>query len=303
VPPSNKHRLEYEQRVNRVLDHIGTHLGDELPLEALAAIAAFSPFHFHRVFKSMTGENVKEYIQRIRLEAAARDLVLRPHADVIEIALEHGFGSASAFARAFKERFGMSASAWRSGGAPHLSKYGQLQSKLGKATPASSAHDRSMERINVQVKTLPAHHVAYMRYTGPYGQGGIQELWQRMARWASARDLWTADHISLGISHDDPKVTEPAKCRYDAAIEIPRDFRPDGDVNVTDVEGGKYAILPFFGKPETIGEAYDQLFGVWLPGSGYQPDSRPIFELYRGEHCDPETGNFRCDICLPVRPL
>jgi AraC family transcriptional regulator len=95
-----RNRSEYERRVNRVLDHVRAHLRDELTLERLAEVASFSPYHFHRVFKSITGENLKEYIQRVQLESAANALTYRPQVDVLEIALEHGFGSASGFARA-----------------------------------------------------------------------------------------------------------------------------------------------------------------------------------------------------------
>jgi len=39
-------------------------------------------------------------------------------------------------------------------------------------------------------------------------------------------------------------------------------------------------------------------------GSGYQPDDRPCYELYRGDPTvDGAKGGFRCDLCLPVRPL
>ncbi|WP_437675338.1 AraC family transcriptional regulator [Sorangium sp. So ce131] len=318
---SSRSRAEYQKRVNRVIDHIQAHRAEELSLETLAAVAAFSPFHFHRVFKSMTGENLREFIQRTRLETAAGHLVQRPHADVLEIALENGFSSASAFARAFKERFGMSASAWRGGGAARASKARQAESKPGEAVrkpgkaagcapdqdgSSSGADARSNEEeiMNVTVKTLPSYHVAYVRTVGPYGPGGnVREVWERLMRWARARDLWTADRICLNIAHDNPKVTEPAKCRLDAAIVIPDGFVADGDVNVTDIPGGKYAAGVFAGEASAIGAAWDQLFARWLPESGYQPDHRVCFELYQGEFHDPKTNTFRCELCLPVRPL
>jgi len=44
-------RLEYEKRVNQVIDHVHDHLAEDLQLERLARIALFSPFHFHRLFR------------------------------------------------------------------------------------------------------------------------------------------------------------------------------------------------------------------------------------------------------------
>jgi AraC family transcriptional regulator len=71
-------RLEYEKRVNRVIDHVREHLGEALSLERLAQIAAFSPFHFHRIFRAITRETLSTSIQRLRLERAAVALIHHP---------------------------------------------------------------------------------------------------------------------------------------------------------------------------------------------------------------------------------
>jgi AraC family transcriptional regulator len=320
VATTDKNRAEYQRRINRVLDYIRANRSGELSLEELAAVASFSPFHFHRVFKSVVGENLREHIQRTRLEYAATTLVTRPHLDILEVALENGFNSASAFARAFKERFGMSASDWRRGCAPLGSKPGEADSKPGKAErnegkatsrpephPASTsgddAGDIKEETMDVNVQTLPSYRVAYLRHIGPYAPEGISDVWHRLARWAGARDLWPEDRVCLGIVHDNPRVTEPDRCRYDAAVVVPPGFRADGEVNLLEVPGGKYAVSHFVGKPWEIGAVYDRIFAEWLPGSGYQPDDRLIFELYRGQAYDAASGTFTCDVCAPVRPL
>jgi AraC family transcriptional regulator len=320
VAASEKNRAEYTRRINRVLDHIRAYRSDDLSLEKLAAVARFSPFHFHRVFKSIVGENVREHIQRTRLEYAATVLVTRPHLDILEVALDNGFNSASAFARAFKERFGMSASDWRRGCAPLLGKEGRPDSKpriaehkdgkapfSGKQNDAfasdDDADDTKEKTMDVKVEMLPSYSLAYMRYIGPYAPAAISDLWHRLARWAGPRDLWTEDRLCLGIPHDNPLVTEPSKCRYDAAIVVPAGFTADGEVNLVELQGGKCAISRFVGKPWEIGAVYDQLFAAWLPQSGYQPDDRLIFELYRGQAYDAASGNFTCDVCAPVRPI
>ena len=44
---------DYHQRIVRTLVHIQQHLDDELDLERLAGVAAFSSFHFHRIFRGV----------------------------------------------------------------------------------------------------------------------------------------------------------------------------------------------------------------------------------------------------------
>ena len=63
-------------------------------------------------------------------------------------------------------------------------------------------------------------------------------------------------------------------------------------------------ITSFVGTAHQIVDAWQTVFASWLPGSGYQPDDRPCYELYRGDPgVDAKTRTFRCDLCLPVRPL
>jgi AraC family transcriptional regulator len=66
-----------------------------MSLGALARVAAFSPFHFHRVFRPVTGETLFGFIQRVRLERSAGALLAVPDRSVLEVALDHGFSSAA----------------------------------------------------------------------------------------------------------------------------------------------------------------------------------------------------------------
>lgn len=293
------HRLEYESRVNRVIDHVRDHFVEDLSLERLARIAAFSPFHFHRVFRAITGETLSAFVQRVRLERAATALVHHRAASILAVALDHGFSSAATFARAFKAHFGMSATGWRAGGARRWSKQGKANRNPGKAMGRRPRHGRPM---NVRIRQFPRYHIAYMRYVGPFGAHGIPALWKRFRAWTEARGLGGPDCIKLGIGRDDPRVTAPEKCRYDACVVVPETFTGDRWVNVTEVPGGRYAVVGFRGGPHEIEGAWDTLYRSWLPGSGYEPDDRPCLEIYRGNpEVDPRA--FRCELCVPVRPL
>ncbi|HEU4369695.1 MAG TPA: hypothetical protein VFV05_15855 [Methylomirabilota bacterium] len=103
----------------------------------------------------------------------------------VEVALDHGFASAATVARAFRAHFGTSASQWRAGGAARWRarrKPGKHARKPGKTRRGGRRHTartrREEEIMSVEVRDLPAHHVASMRYVGPSrGPGGIPALW------------------------------------------------------------------------------------------------------------------------------
>jgi AraC family transcriptional regulator len=315
-------RREYERRINRVIDHVQGHLADDLTLERLAGVAAFSPFHFHRVFMAITGETLSDFIRRVRLERAAGALASLPETNVLEIALRYGFSSAATFARAFKAHFGMSATQWRAGGArqwreAHLrqGKRGkskrnpnQTERKIRKASVKRLGHRTSMDRegivMRVEVREIPPYRIAYMRHVGPYGtSGAISALWASLGRWIRSRGLQRPGLLTVGIGHDAPGIVAPDKLRYDAGVIVGEDFRPDRSVNVTDLPGGKYAVARFEGSAAVITDAWAKLYTGWLPGSGYQPEDRPRLELRRDHDLQLPADYLRCELCLPVGPL
>jgi AraC family transcriptional regulator len=307
------------------MDYVQAHLDEDLTLEKLAAVAAFSPFHFHRVFAAITSETLSDFIRRIRLERAASGLAMMRDTGVLEIALRCGFSSAATFARAFKGHFGMTATEWRDGGASRWVAARAIKSKLGKANSkqgqgrsnrrkafparkAQSAPARKKEatkelRMPIEIRDIPPYRVAYMRHVGPYGEGGrISALWASFERWIRTHDLVRPDMLTIGIGHDAPKIAPADKLRYDACVVVDDGFMPDRFVNIADLPGGKYAVAAFEGTAEQISDAWEKLWAIWLPASGYQPEDRPCLEL-RQDFGVPSGSRLRCELCLPVGPL
>jgi AraC family transcriptional regulator len=171
-------RQRQQRHVHAVLRHIDRHLDQPLDLVALAAVAHVSPFHFHRVFRAWTGENLGDYLSRRRLTLAACWLCNEPAASVLTLALRAGFASGEAFSRAFKARFGLSPSQWRGASA---AKRQELRN-LDQAAQVALRHDGSVfsdlePDMHVTLCQHPAVTVAYLRHTGPYGQA-IAEFWR-----------------------------------------------------------------------------------------------------------------------------
>ena len=98
---------EYLFRLNRAIDYIQKHYDENLNLTKLAAIACFSKFHFHRLFRTFVGETLNDFVRRFRLEKAVHKLILEKHKSITDIALDCGFSSSQNFAKAFKSYFGV----------------------------------------------------------------------------------------------------------------------------------------------------------------------------------------------------
>ena len=286
--------------MNAVIDHIDRHLDKKLDLAALADIASFSPFHFHRLFRALLGEALGDYVRRRRLEIAGVRLLSQPGVSVLNVALGVGFGSAEAFTRAFRAKFGCSPTEWRkSKRSQTASKRGQAARPAGRKNGVTSSKETAMK---VTIIDRPPVHVAYLRHTGAYGPS-IGKFWmETVAPWMSTNNLMGRERFGLAL--DDPTVTAPAKCRYDACVQSQEKEMLSGDPGHKVIPGGKYAALAFEGTSAEIGTAWDALLRDWLPKSGLQLDARPFFEHYPVDgRYDPKTGRFTCNICVPVSPL
>lgn len=268
--------MSYHERMLRVMLYVQDHLDEELSLDHLAGVACFSPFHFHRVFRGITGEPVKEYVRRLRMERAARRL--KGGADaVVDVALDAGFDSHEGFTRAFHARFGQPPSAWRE---------------------AHAARAEGAAPVACVVKQ-PARRAVFVRHTGPYGE--VAKAWTRLFEVAGRAGLFGPGMEMFGISHDDPEITEPAKLRYDAAITLGREFAGEGDVGVMELPAREYATCRHVGPYSLLGETYAALCGQWLPWSGREPGDAPALEFYRNDLRTARPEELITDIFVPLR--
>jgi AraC family transcriptional regulator len=84
----------------------------DLPLVRLAKEARLSPFHFLRLFESLTGATPHQYVLRTRLRVAVTRLATES-SKILDVALDAGFGDVSNFNRAFRAEFGVTPTVYR----------------------------------------------------------------------------------------------------------------------------------------------------------------------------------------------
>lgn len=301
--PEDLRRQEYVGRINRVMDHVRDHLSGDVRLETLARVANFSPFHFHRIFKAVTGETLNAFIRRMRVQRAASQLIHNPEESITRVAVGCGYASPSSFAREFRRHFGMSASQFRAGGRDSLIRFRtQLEANGHEFTnPVDLDSTRTEMVFRVEVREEPERHVAYIRHVGDYSR--IGKTFGKLARWAGPRRLFRADTKMLTVYHDNPDVTPIDKLRSDACITVPEGTKVKRDIGFMTLPGGTYAVAYVEIEATQYGEAWDRLFSDWLPESGYQPDDRPCYEIYLNDPQKHSKKKHIVEICEPIRPL
>ncbi len=293
---------DYKRRMLRVLVYIQQHLDDTLALEELAGVACFSPYHFHRVFKGMVGEPVKEYVRRLRLERAATRLKLSGQ-PVIQVALDAGYETHEAFTRAFRAAFGMAPVRFRSQRSPvaAVSAPSGVHYRDGWLPQDFISNRAGIQNMKVQIKPLEPMRVAFMRHVGPYDEVGA--TWDRLLPWLGKEGRLGGDAQCIGICHDDPEVTQRDRIRYHACVTVDERFEPIGDIGVQTIPGGEYAMVTHLGPYNRLGETYAKLLGEWLPRSGRALRSTPCFEVYLNDPGSTEPEDLLTDIYAPLEPV
>ncbi len=292
---------QYKQRMLRVLVYIQRHLDEDLVLEELARIACFSMYHFHRVFRGMLGESVKEHIRRLRLERAAARLK-HTKASVIEIALEAGYESHEAFTRAFKAMGGLPPSEFRlqNGSSSRAAALSDVHYREGMPVEDFNPVQSGGFSMEVKLETLEPLRVAFYRHVGPYDRCG--EAWDRITAELGRRGLLGVENKFIGLCYDDPEVTPPEKIRYDACVTVDEEFKPEGEIGVQAIEGGQYALTTHFGPYDRLGETYARLLGQWLPRSGRELRALPCLEVYLNDPEGTDPEDLVTDIYAPLEP-
>ena len=92
--------------VEKARDHILLHFKENISLQQLAAHCLVSPFHFSRIFKSMTKVSPHQYLTAVRL-THAKVLLDETNSPVSDLAYECGFNSPEHFVTAFKQFYKM----------------------------------------------------------------------------------------------------------------------------------------------------------------------------------------------------
>lgn len=290
--------IDYEAMVRQVIVELQKRLDDPPTFRELAAECYLSPYHFHRIFRALTGESPAEMSRRLRLERGAWQ-VRNTTDPITTIAFASGYATHEAFTKAFQAGFGMPPSAFRVG----------MRDCAGIRAPNGvHYHPDGINRFHLpknvgapmqlDVIDLPATRLAGVRHRGPYYEIGqaFGALEQHVAKLGLPK---SADTMLVAVYLDDPDSKPPAELESIAAISVP-DGTDIGDLEESALPAGKYLRAQFVGHYSGLPAAWQRLYAEHIPAGGYTLRDGVNFEAYVSDHATTSPDDLRTDLYVPI---
>ena len=287
----------HHARMQRVLDHIDQHLDDDLDLDALSSVAAYSKYHFHRQFTATFGLSVHRYVQLARMKRASHRLAHMDAQSVTDIAMDAGYDAPDAFARAFRQRFGQSPSSFRKSPdwAPWLAAFGPLDNARSKLMQIT------YEPADVTIRNVPPTPVAIMEHRGD--RAGLPDTIQRFIAWRKAAGLSPETSPTFNVFRSERIPANPADYSMDLCVgtDQPIDAH-DRQMKAGVIPGGRCAVLRVAHNTNNLEPAALYLYRDWLPASGEEARDFPIYcQRHFSVFPNVPVPDVVCELFLPLK--
>jgi AraC family transcriptional regulator len=273
--------------VSRALWFIESHFGRELTLEEIADAGCVSRYHMSRVFAITMGCPIMRYVRGRRLTEAARALV-DGAPDILNVALDAGYGSHEAFTRAFREQFGLTPEAVRAQG--NLTNIRLME--------AMKMQERLLEKVEARMEKGRVLLIAGMgaRYSCE-SSVGIPAQWQKFVPHLGSI-FGQVGRTAYGVMCN---FDDDGNFDYMCGVEVSDFSRVPADWSRVRIPAHEYAVFTHRDHISTIRNTWATIWNKWLPESGREGADAPNFELY-GEDFDSVTGRGLVEIWLPLDP-
>ena len=265
MKPKQTNTTFYNERLNVIIEYINNNLDRKIDLKTLAEISHFSPFHFHRISRAFLGEPIGAYISRTRLETAAK-MIRYSDLSIEAIAYNVGFETPSSLSKAFKNHFGISPTEYRKNKLFTFKKTNIMDVTLNIKKP--------------KIQNIENQKCLYYRMQGAYQTLDYTGAWKKLWEQVKVQKLFTKGIRHFGLPHDDPKVTEEDKIRYDACLIIHKEAKPVGEIGVKTLKGGQFAVFLYQGSYKYFADVYNYIFNEWLLSTDYELRDEPVRERY-----------------------
>jgi AraC family transcriptional regulator len=263
---------------------IETHFGVPLSLDEMADQAGVSRTHLSRIFPLATGHSISGYIRARRLTEAAKALVAGAP-DILDVALDAGYGSHEAFTRAFRDQFGLTPA--------DLRKRRSLN-HLNLVEPLPMDTTTKVKLAPPRIEPMPARKFAGLMQRHDMNQSNsIPAQWQKLQPY-----LGNIHGAVPGAAYGIVTEGDGNFCTYLCGVEItPAAELPPEFVAIT-VPARRWARITHSGHISTIRSTIQAIYDDWLPGSGQTQAPDISFVEYYGPDFNPVSGLGTCEIWI-----
>ena len=268
---------EQIEAVQRMQEYIEKHLRENISFADVAKASLFSPWHARRLFLEYTGVTPSEYIRKLRLKQSA--LKLRDeNINILDVALDSGFGSVDGYQRAFRKEFGCNPSAYAADPIPLrlFTPYGvkfrymeRKETTMGARNVFIQVIDKPKRKVIIKRGKTAAEYMQYCEEVGC-------DIWGLLVSMKSL----CGEPVCLWLPE---AYIKPGTSQYVQGVEVAEDYTgeiPDGfDV----IELPKAQYLMFQGEPFQE-EDYEQAIAeIWEAEKNYDPS----LIGYQWDHLNP----------------
>lgn len=281
--------------LNRLVELVENHLTDEIDVAGLAIGLGTTEYHLRRMFSSLAGMPLSEYIRRRRMSVAAAE-VLR-ETDLLGIAVCFGYGSTEAFGRAFRSVHGVSPGDARRDGGP-LRIQPQLRFRLtveGNVTMDTRIADRPTFRLIGHATRVPLIHEG----VNPHIQQHVAAL--PAAEHVRLKGLSNIEPAGLlQVSADvDPDYREGSELTYLHGVAVAEAASVPDDLDAILVPAGTWAVFRAEGAyPAALQSVWSATATDWFPSNPWRLRPGPSIVAVLDRADDFSTAT--CELWLPV---
>lgn len=276
----------YHKAINKVTNYINDNLFGLLDLKTLAPIANLSEYHFHRIFRAVMGENVGEYIQRLRLEFVALKLITT-NKTLTQITELTNYTGVFTLSRAFKKHFGVSPLEYRK--------------KSNRVYPPGFGLLSNQFHLMPEIVKIENLHAVYMNIRDAYRFETVyKNAWERLIKYAEKNKLTDKDNNFLSISFDDPTITPINQCRFYIGITVKNPVASKGKIGCMKIPDGNYAVFRYKGEYSSLYKLYNDIYLKWLPNSDYELRNTFSFEIYVNTPLEVNSKDLLTDVYIPI---
>ncbi|WP_456825198.1 AraC family transcriptional regulator [Cellulomonas sp. P5_E12] len=254
--------------LNRLVDLVEVDVTEGLDVLRLAAELGTTEYHLRRMFSSLAGMPLSEYVRRRRMTLAAGE-VIPGSGDLLRIAVRYGYGSAEAFGRAFQSVHGVSPGRARRDGGPF-----RTQPRLRFRLTVEGALP-----MDVRIASRPAFRFAGHATRVPLVHRGVNTAIQDHVTSLSPNEhprlkaLGDAEPYGLlAVSTDiDPDRREGTELTYLHGVAVTDAVEVPDDLDVIPVAAGSWAVFRATGaSPDTLQSLWSATATEWFPSNPWR---------------------------------